>query len=54
MGRGRDFREALGSNPEVTSRLSPEELTALFDPTRFLRNLGGVFEKLEKLPVEGA
>jgi len=52
--QGADFRAALGSNPEVTSRLSPEELTALFDPQRFLRNLGGVFEKLEKLPVEGA
>ena len=52
--QGADFRAALGSNPEVTSRLSPEELTALFDPQRFLLNLGGVFEKLEKLPVEGA
>jgi adenylosuccinate lyase len=52
--QGVDFREALGSDPEVTNRLSPEELNALFDPQRFLRNLGGVFEKLEKLPVEGA
>ena len=49
-----DFRATLGSNPEVTTRLSPEELDELFDPQRFLRNLGGVFEKLEKLPVEGA
>jgi adenylosuccinate lyase len=49
-----DFRGALGSNPEVQRLLSPEELNALFDPSRFLRNLGGVFAKLEKLPVEEA
>jgi adenylosuccinate lyase len=52
--RGSDFRAALGSNPEVQRLLSPEELNSLFDPARFLRNLGGVFAKLEKLPVEGA
>ena len=34
--------------------MSPEVLYTLFDPARFLRNLGGVFAKLEKLPVEGA
>ena len=28
------------------------QLDALFDPGRFLRNLGGVFDRLEKLPVE--
>ncbi len=49
-----DFRGALGSNPEVQRLLSPEDLNALFDPRRFLRNLAGVFAKLEKLPVEGA
>jgi adenylosuccinate lyase len=49
-----DFRGALGSNPEVQRLLSPEDLNALFDPARFLRNLGGVFAKLEKLPVEEA
>jgi adenylosuccinate lyase len=52
--READFRAALGSNPEVQRLLSPEELNMLFDPARFLRNLGGVFAKLEKLPVEGA
>jgi adenylosuccinate lyase len=52
--READFRAALGSNPEVQRLLSPEELNSLFDPARFLRNLGGVFAKLEKLPVEGA
>ena len=49
---GADFRAELGQNPEVQRLLSPEELNALFEPERFLRNLGGVFEKLEKLPVE--
>jgi hypothetical protein len=24
----------------------------LFDPSRFLQNLGGVFDRLEKLPVD--
>jgi adenylosuccinate lyase len=50
---GADFRAELGQNPEVERLLSPEELNTLFDPSRFLRNLDGVFEKLEKLPVEG-
>jgi adenylosuccinate lyase len=49
-----DFRGALGSNPEVQHLLTPEELNSLFDPGRFLRNLSGVFDKLEKLPVESA
>jgi adenylosuccinate lyase len=50
---GTDFRGVLGSNPEVQRLLTPEELNAVFDPGRFLQNLGGVFAKLEKLPVEG-
>jgi adenylosuccinate lyase len=50
---GADFRAELGQNPEVQRLLSPEELNSLFDPSRFVRNLDGVFEKLEKLPVEG-
>jgi adenylosuccinate lyase len=51
---GADFRAELGTNPEVQRLLSPEELNQLFDPERSLRNLGGVFERLEKLPVEDA
>jgi adenylosuccinate lyase len=50
---GTDFRGVLGSNPEVQRLLTPEDLNAVFDPARFLQNLGGVFAKLEKLPVEG-
>lgn len=49
---GVDFRTALAADPQVAERLSRTDLDALFDPQRFLRNLGGVFEKLEKLPVE--
>ena len=49
---GVDFRATLAADPQVAERLSPTDLDALFDPRGFLRNLGGVFEKLEKLPVE--
>ena len=53
--QGLEFRAELGSNPEVAKRLSPDELGSLFDPTRYLRNLDVVFDRLEKLPVkEGA
>ncbi|MEO8291705.1 MAG: adenylosuccinate lyase [Actinomycetota bacterium] len=51
---GADFRGALGSDPGVRRLLTEEDLRALFDPSRFLRNLGGVFAELQKLPVEGA
>jgi adenylosuccinate lyase len=50
--QGRGFRGELEADPEVTSRIAPEALEELFRPERFLRNLGGVFERLEKLPVE--
>jgi adenylosuccinate lyase len=48
---GGDFRAELGSNPEVLRLLTPDDLTGLFDPARFLRNLDIVFARLEKLPV---
>ncbi len=51
---GASFRDALAADPEVTSRLDPAALDALFDPSRFLANLGGVFDRLEKLSVEEA
>ncbi len=50
---GASFRAAVEDDPDVRGRLDPEDLDALFDPRRFLRNLGGVFDRLEKLPVEG-
>jgi adenylosuccinate lyase len=46
------FRAGLEADPEVRAALTDAQLEQLFDPARFLRNLGGVFEKLEKLPVE--
>ncbi len=51
---GSDFRGSVAADPEVRPLLGAEDLDALFDPARFLQNLGGVFAKLEKLPVEGA
>jgi adenylosuccinate lyase len=50
---GADFRTELGRNAEVARLLTTDDLDRLFDPDRSLRNLGGVFERLEKLPVEG-
>ena len=51
---GTSFRASLEADAEVARRLDRAALDALFDPTRYLANLGGVFEKLEKLPVESA
>jgi adenylosuccinate lyase len=48
---GGDFRAELGSNPEVQRLLPPDDLAALFDPARFVRNLDVVFDRLEKVPV---
>ena len=48
---GEDFRAALAARPEVAERLSTDELEALFDPARYLRNLDVVFDRLAKLPV---
>jgi adenylosuccinate lyase len=49
---GTSFRERIAADAEVSSRLDAAQLDELFDPVRFLRNLGGVFDRLEKLPVE--
>jgi adenylosuccinate lyase len=46
------FRAAVEADPEVTARLDPETLEALFAPGRSLRNLGGVFERLEGLEID--
>jgi len=52
---GASFCEGLGADPLVREALGDDGLETLFDPQRFLRNLGGVFDALEKLPVsEGA
>lgn len=49
---GEGFRDAVTADPEVQAALDDAELAGLFDPARFLRNLGPMFERLEKLPVE--
>jgi adenylosuccinate lyase len=49
---GASFRTALEADAEVPRRLDTAALDSLFDPRRYLVNLGGVFDKLEKLPVE--
>ena len=50
---GASFRDAIEADLHVRALLDTAQLDALFDPSRFLRNAGGVFDKLEKLPVEG-
>ncbi len=50
--QGASFRAELEGDAEVRSALGDDDLAALFDPQRFLGNLGGVFEALEDLQVE--
>jgi adenylosuccinate lyase len=50
---GKDFRAELQDQPDVVRLLSAEELEALFDPGRNLRNLDVVFDRLAKLTVGG-
>ena len=50
--KGASFRDAVEADPVVRDTLGKSELDALFDPAGMLRNLAGVFERLEKLPVE--
>jgi len=45
---GASFRVAIEADPEAAGI----DLDALFDPTRFLSNLGPLFDRLEKLPTE--
>jgi adenylosuccinate lyase len=43
------FADLLKADPEVTSRLSPDEIDALFDPSYALRNMGVIFERVAAL-----
>ena len=45
------FREMVAADPEVTARLDAASLDALFDPQRFLMNLGPLFERLDAVEV---
>jgi adenylosuccinate lyase len=49
---GASFRERIEADPDVCARLDDAALAELFDPARFLRNLGPMFERLEKLPAD--
>ena len=49
---GESFRDAVIADPQVRAALDDAALAELFDPARFLRNLGQMFERLEKLPVD--
>jgi adenylosuccinate lyase len=51
---GASFRDRIEADPDVRARLDGAALAELFDPARSLRNLGPVFERLEKLPVDAA
>jgi adenylosuccinate lyase len=50
---GKDFRAELQDQPDVVRLLSAEDVEALFDPGRYLRNLDVVFDRLAKLTVGG-
>jgi adenylosuccinate lyase len=45
---GASFRAAIGADPDCGGI----DLDPIFDPSRFLTNLGPLFDRLEKLPVE--
>jgi len=45
---GTSFRATIEADPEAAGL----DLAPIFDPSRFLTNLGPLFDRLEKLPVE--
>jgi adenylosuccinate lyase len=51
---GASFHDEIAKDPDVTSRLDAAGVDALFDPHRFLMNLGRVFGRLEALEVAGS
>jgi adenylosuccinate lyase len=48
------FRDEIAKDPDVAARLDAAEVDGLFDPERFLTNLGPMFERLEALEVDGS
>ncbi len=42
----KNFRELVSDDPEITSRLSPEQLASAFDYIRQLRNIDAVFDRV--------
>jgi adenylosuccinate lyase len=51
--RGADFRSELLGDLQVRDRLAPDELDGLLDPLPHIANLGGVFDRLQKMEVSG-
>ena len=49
---GPAFADALLADPEVSSRISSEELSSLFDPHDQLRHVDAVFARLGLLPAQ--
>ncbi len=43
---GREFRDVIAQVPEVRERLTPEELSTLFDPAYYLRNLDVTYQRV--------
>jgi adenylosuccinate lyase len=48
---GVPFRETIAADPRVQALVPAEQLEALFEPARSLRNLDVVFDRLDKLTV---
>jgi len=49
----RDFRELVGADPEITSRLGPAALEAVFDLGATVQHVDVVFERLQSLAHTG-
>jgi adenylosuccinate lyase len=43
---GQEFRDVIGQAPEVRERLTADELSTLFDPAYYLRNLAVTYERV--------
>jgi adenylosuccinate lyase len=52
--RDESFEDVLLREPEVSSRIPAGKLHELFDPAPYVKNLDGVFARLEKLKVDAA
>jgi adenylosuccinate lyase len=50
---GASFRTSIAQDPQVREAVDGDTVAGLFDPLRYLRNLDGVFDRLEKLEVNG-
>ena len=51
---GASFRDEIAKDQEVAARLDAAAVDALFDPQRFLVNLGPIFDRLAALEVAEA